>query len=110
VRWSTIAAVSTSDPPGNPLESDEGRRPVAAVHHHVFDVTVASISPVNVLSTLARVIFDRSSPSLYGFSALDAELGARCLLHAAAPQSDIIVSTRRPRASTAAINAFSASS
>src|SRR4051812_16719194 len=35
------AAAPAADPPGDPLESDEGGCPVAAVHHHVLDVTLA---------------------------------------------------------------------
>src|SRR5688572_30631333 len=66
------------------------------------------MSPVNVLSTLARVIFGRSLPSLYGFSSqlLMLNLAFAVLCMAAAPQADIILSTREWHASKATLNPF----
>jgi hypothetical protein len=58
------AARFTTDSSDDPLQSDERRRTVAAVHHEVFDPPLALDITGERLVTVARVSFGMSGPSL----------------------------------------------
>src|SRR4026208_1500660 len=100
-------AIPAGDPPDDPLESDERRRPVAAVHHHVFDMTFAvDVAGERLVDARARHLREVLAFAVRLLvPALDAEPGVHGLLHAAAPQAGIIPSTPRVRGSTAALDA-----
>src|SRR5690349_11492522 len=86
------APAPAADRSDDALQSDEGCRAIAPIHHEVFDVRVArDVTGITLGDTRARELrLTRAFMVRLFVPALDRELGIRLLFHAVRPPNEMM--------------------